>query len=142
MIVLLAPEFETGFLNEEYFKDLPYFNDQEIEIFLDFITNVEQNLPLKGKNKTSWQNNYGSEIPDTEWYKEHNCWHYHCGEYIGQEPKVYTIQLSWNIEGLTSSAVIHYQKLNREMIYILAYSPKHIPFPRVDIASNPIISRV
>lgn len=142
MNVLLSPEFENGVLNEAYFRDLPYFDDVQIDMLLDFIESVEQNLPLKGRNKTSWQDNNEREIPETQWYKKEQCWHYHSGPYQSDEPHCYTINLAWNIDGLTSSAVVHYQKLNDDVIYILAYSPKHIPFPKIEMERNPIKSRV
>lgn len=140
MNVLFSPEFENGFLNEEYFQDLPYFNDFQIDMLLDFVESVEQGLPLKGKNKTSWQDNYQQEIAGSEWYKKDQCWHYHSGPYQTDEPNCYTINLAWNINGLTSSAVLHYQKLTENDIYILAYSPKHIPFPK-PVENNPIKNR-
>lgn len=142
MKVILSPQFQSGELDEEYFRDLPYFDDLQIEMLLDFIECVEQDLPLKGKNKTSWQDNKGNEIPDAAWYKIHHCWHYHSGPYRVNNPAIYTCHLEWNIEGLTSSAVIHYQKLSDDEIYILAYSPKHIPFPDVDMQTNPMRDRV
>lgn len=96
MLVALSKQFERGTLNSAFFQDLPYLDD------------TQQDELLVGKNKTSWQNNLGEEIPNTAFYRWHNFWHYHCGEYQGSIPECYTVRLAWNVKGLTSSAVLHY----------------------------------
>lgn len=142
MLVSLSKQFEQGTLNSEFFQDLPYLNDTQLDLLLDFIEAVEKDELLVGKNKTSWQNNLGEEIPNTTFYRQHHFWHYHCGEYQGSIPECYTVRLAWNVKGLTSSAVLHYQKISEDEIFILAYSPRHIPFPRENAVFNPLVIRV
>lgn len=140
MIVEISPEFEFGKLNSRFFQDFPYFDDLQVELLLDFIQGVREDRLLVGKNKTSWQDNQGREIPHSELYKQGNCWHYHSGPYASDVPNCYTYQLEWNVHGLTSSAVIHYQKISADEIFLLAYSPNHIPFPKA-FPSNPLFAR-
>lgn len=142
MLVLLSSQFTQGNLNGEFFQDLPYFTDEQLERLLDFIESVEQGRSLIGKNKSSWQNNQGKPIPNTEAYQKGNCWHYHCGPYESQIPHCYTLNLAWNVQGLTSSAVLHYQKISTDAIFILAYSPKHLPFPHENFPNNPLLRRL
>ncbi len=142
MIVLFSNAFETGNLNTDFFQDVPYLNDIQIELLLNFVECVEKGFPLKGRNKTSWQDRLGNEIPDTELYKQNNCWHYHCGPYNQDLPDYYTVNLELNLSGLTSSAVLHYQKLDEHTIFLLAYSPKHIPFPKSSDIGNPVLGRL
>lgn len=142
MIVNVSSLFINGHLNSEFFVDIPYLTQTEKILLRDFIIDVSHARPLKGKNKTSWQNNQGREIPNTALYKQGNCWHYHCGPYQQDTPKCYTVNLDWNVDGLTSSAVLHYQKISEQEIFILAYSRQHIPFPYEAILNNPLIGRV
>lgn len=142
MIVKVSADFISGNLNSEFFKDIPFLSREEKILLRDFIDDVSNDRELIGKNKTSWQNNLGEEIPNTTFYRQHNFWHYHCGEYQGSIPECYTVRLAWNVKGLTSSAVLHYQKISQDEIFILAYSPHHIPFPRENSVFNPLIVRV
>lgn len=142
MIVKVSADFISGNLNSEFFKDIPFLSREEKILLRDFIDDVSNDRELIGKNKTSWQNNLGEEIPNTAFYRQHNFWHYHCGEYQGSIPECYTVRLAWNVKGLTSSAVLHYQKISQDEIFILAYSPHHIPFPRENSVFNPLIVRV
>lgn len=142
MIVKVSADFISGNLNSEFFKDIPFLSREEKILLRDFIDDVSNDRELVGKNKTSWQNNLGEEIPNTAFYRQHNFWHYHCGEYQGSIPECYTVRLAWNVKGLTSSAVLHYQKISEDEIFILAYSPRHIPFPRENSVFNPLIMRV
>lgn len=142
MIVKVSADFISGNLNSEFFKDIPFLSREEKILLRDFIDDVSNDRELIGKNKTSWQNNLGEEIPNTAFYRQHNFWHYHCGEYQGSIPECYTVRLAWNVKGLTSSAVLHYQKISEDEIFILAYSPHHIPFPRENSVFNPLIVRV
>lgn len=142
MIVKVSADFISGNLNSEFFKDIPFLSREEKILLRDFIDDVSNDRELIGKNKTSWQNNLGEEIPNTAFYRQHHFWHYHCGEYQGSIPECYTVRLAWNVKGLTSSAVLHYQKISQDEIFILAYSSHHIPFPRENSVFNPLIVRV
>lgn len=142
MKVELSQSFIKGNSNTEYFKDIPFMNDNELKTLYDFMRNIEQGMPLRGKNKPSWlDDNSLEDLPNTEIYKQNNCWHYHCGPYA-KSKKFYAVrQLKLNINGETSSAVIHYQKITDTHIFIIAYSPIHIPFPNVFMRPNPLIDR-
>ncbi|MDH2927894.1 hypothetical protein [Lonepinella koalarum] len=141
MIVHLSKQFENGLMNTLEFRDFPYFDDVQVDMLADFIASVRADNLLVGKNKTSWQDNQGNIIPETVLYQQHNAWHYHSGEYAESEPECYTYNLEWNIKGLKSSAVIHYQKITAQEILLLAYSPKHIPFPKMLDPNNPLSTR-
>ncbi|WP_439242477.1 hypothetical protein [Lonepinella sp. BR2474] len=141
MIVHFSKLFESGDANTSEFQDFPYFDDIQVEMLADFIESVRLDAPLVGKNKTSWQDNQGKIIPETELYQQYNAWHYHSGEYSESEPECYTYNLEWNVKGLKSSAVIHYQKITEQEIILLAYSPKHIPFPKIINSTNPLSTR-
>jgi len=43
-----------------------------------------------------------------------------------------TFNLAFNARGLTSDAVIHYQKLDDGTVLVVGFSPEHEPFPRSD----------
>lgn len=140
MIVRVSPDFIHGVLNSRFFTDIPLMQKTQKIAVRDFIEAVREDRLLVGKNKTSWQDNQGREIPHSELYKQGNCWHYHSGPYASDVPNCYTYQLEWNVHGLTSSAVIHYQKISADEIFLLAYSPNHIPFPKA-FPSNPLFAR-
>lgn len=53
MLVALSKQFERGTLNSAFFQDLPYLDDTQLDLLLDFIEAVEQDELLVGKNKTS-----------------------------------------------------------------------------------------
>ncbi len=143
MKVNISADFRYGTNNNDEFKDLPYLNEEQRQFFTLFVESVANDKPLIGKNKTSWQDNQGKNIPETEFYQQHHFWHYHSRPYkTGETPECYTYNLEWNIKGLTSSAIIHYQKLSEQDITLLAYSPKHIPFPKIQDSNNPLLDRV
>jgi hypothetical protein len=50
------------------------------------------------------------------------------------------VDLKSNASGLTSPAVIHYRKIDKNEIVIVGYSPKHLPFPNSDTSNNPLFS--
>lgn len=133
---------QNGELNNQYFKDTQFLNTKEQEALLDFIEKVTQNSKLSGKNKPSWQDDYGNEIFGTTRYKKLECWHYHSGpSYHRKKYPVEYDRLKLNLDGDTSSEVIHYQKVDMDTIFIQAFSPKHEPFPSVNSLPNPILER-
>jgi hypothetical protein len=130
--VKLDPDFISGSLNTVEFKDVPHLNTEQLQSVADFVDAVSQGAALKGKNKPSWLDDEQNLLPETQSYKEHNFWHYHCGPlYSKVRIKALTYHLGLNIDGMTSSEVIHYTKED-ELVTIYAYSPTHIPFPKSD----------
>lgn len=133
---------KKGELNNKWFKDTQFMNLREQEALIDFIDKVIHHQKLNGKNKPSWQNDFGNEIPNTTLYKQLNCWHYHSGpNYRRKKNIVDTIDLAFNPNGDTSAEVIHYQKKGQDVIFIQAFSPQHEPFPDIQIMPNPILQR-
>lgn len=135
--VTLDEAFTTGELNSTEFKDLNYLSDDEMEALALFIDNVETGKGLVGKNKPSWLDDNLDELPHTSSYKDLNYWHYHSGpDYSGSAAKSLTYDLKLNLNGITSSEVIHYIKDSHDSITIVAFTPEHTPFPRSDDPNN------
>ena len=131
--VNLADAFTIGDLDSYNFKDLNYLSDKQEGALALFIDSVEAGNPLTGKNKPSWLNDALEELPYTSTYQVLNYWHYHCGpSYSNTKVKNLTFDLALNLDGVTSSEVIHYTKENDGSITIVAFSPEHIPFPPSD----------
>ncbi|WP_337155250.1 hypothetical protein [Proteus terrae] len=142
--VELHVAFQDGNLNSSEFKDLKNFSDEEIRLLTTFISNVTNEKSLVGKNKPSWLNDNGEKIADTDAYEDGNYWHYHCGPYNeSARIQAVTFNLNFNPLGLTSNAVIHYQKENDGKILIVGFSPTHLPFPKSDDPhENPLFENI
>ncbi|WP_343289606.1 hypothetical protein AAIA71_09430 [Vibrio harveyi] len=139
--VNLAEAFTTGNLDSYNFKDLNYLSDDQEGALALFIDSVEAGSPLTGKNKPSWLNDDLEEIPHTSTYQALNYWHYHCGpSYRDTKVKNLTFNLTLNLDGVTSSEVIHYIKEEDGSITVVAFSPEHVPFPLSDhpTQTNPL----
>lgn len=137
--VRLDEPFQKGSLDEEFFTDLPKMNQEQKQALAKFISHVTNGQSLPGKNKPSYLNDSLEKIPGTSAYEEGNYWHYHCGPgYNSSSNFSMTFDLGINLNGSTSSEVIHYIKENRDSILIVGYSPKHIPFPNSDDGTNPL----
>lgn len=139
--VRLDPPFQTGALNEDFFIDLPHMNDEQKKALAKFIEKTTNGDPLPGKNKPSHLDDNLGKIPQTDLYEEGNYWHYHCGpSYSNPTNPSLTFNLGINLNGATSAEVIHYikSKENEDDITIVAYSPKHTPFPNSDSEDNPL----
>ncbi len=137
-------KYNNGELNNLFFKDLQFLNAKEREAFCDFIEHVSKDINLRGKNKPSWQDDFGKELSSAIRYKTLNCWHYHSGPSYCRKKcstPVPTIKLEFNPNGDTSSEVIHYQKVGEDTIFVQAFSPKHEPFPTASNSPNPILDR-
>ncbi|WP_439291241.1 hypothetical protein [Lonepinella koalarum] len=141
MIVDIAKEFKFGNFNTSAFKDIPFMTDEELALVFQFMQDVEDNKPLRGKNKPSWQDSELNDLPYTNRYRANNLWHYHCGGYPPSKNFHPTIGLKLNLFGETSDAVIHYQKVAEDHIFIVGYSPKHNPFPKETDEPNPLLTR-
>ncbi|WP_032092070.1 hypothetical protein [Necropsobacter rosorum] len=142
MKVELSKQFKEGRLNTPFFKDIQVMTDDELKLIFDFMQAVEQGKPLRGKNKPSWIDDNLNKIIHTELYQENNIWHYHCGPYNATSTKYHAVsRLKLNLEGETSGPIIHYQKISDDHILIIAFSPKHEPFPREWDVPNPLIDR-
>lgn len=142
MIIDLSEEFRKGRLNTPFFKDIPKMNENELKILFQFMQDVATEKPLRGKNKPSWLNDNLNTLPNTEIYKQYNIWHYHCGPYPQSNKLNRMSCLKINLNGETSNAVIHYQKISDNHIFILAYSPQHQPFPKENDIPNPLLQRL
>lgn len=138
--VQLDKPFQTGSLNEDFFIDLPHMNEEQKAALAKFISHTTNGKPLPGKNKPSHLNDNLDKIPGTDLYEDGGYWHYHCGPVYGDGKNFsMTYNLGLNLNGATSSEVIHYIKPNDDnVIKIVAYSPKHTPFPNSDSESNPL----
>jgi len=138
--VELDPVFEDGELDTEYFKDFPNLSDKQLIHLGTFVDKVSTGDPLLGKNKPSWLDDNQKELQNSHSYKQGNYWHYHCGDFVeGAKVKSLTYKLGLNLNGLTSSSVIHYTKEDTTVV-VMGYSPIHIPFPASDhpYRSNPL----
>lgn len=145
MIVEIAEPMkaENGKLNTPFFKDTKFLKSKEKEALIDFIYKVAGDHELSGKNKPSWQDDFGNELSGAEEYKKLNCWHYHSGpSYHKKKYPVAMKKLEFNPNGDTSLEVIHYQKIDGNTIFIQVFSPKHEPFPTVHTTPNPILDRI
>lgn len=142
--VELHVAFQDGTLNSCEFKDLKNLNTDEIRLLTTFITKVTKEESLVGKNKPSWLNDQGEKIEDTDAYEEGNYWHYHCGPYSDSSClQVMTFNLNFNPKGMTSNAVIHYQKEKDGKVVIVGFSPTHLPFPKSDDPhDNPLFENI
>ena len=138
--VLIDPLFQSGLNNGEYFVDLPFLTDEQLASVAHFISRVEEGAPLPGKNKESWLLDDLSDAKHSGTYKDLDYWHYHSGPYLSQHSGYsLTHGLNRNLHGLTSAAVIHYQKkVETREVVIVGFSPKHIPFPPSDVGNNPL----
>ncbi|MGF7432097.1 hypothetical protein [Pasteurella bettyae] len=142
----LSEQFKKGRLNTSFFKDIQTMIDEdsneELALIFNFMQDIANQKLLRGKNKPSWLNDNLETIPNTEFYETHNIWHYHCGPYAESAKFNAMSKLKLNLNGETSSAVIHYQKITDNHIFILAYSPKHEPFPKERDIPNPLLERL
>lgn len=141
MKVDISSHFKNGTLYTPYFIDFPQLDQATKSLIADFVADVIEGKALEGINKPSWVNQNNDELETAKEYQDANCWHYHIGPY-SMRAKVLQTSLKLNLNGSSSKAVLHYQKLSEEHICILAYSPKHIPFPRFEQSNNPIMSRL
>lgn len=129
----LHSAFQKGQLNDHQFTDLPNFSEDQVKLLTTFMGKVVNEEPLLGKNKPSWLNDDHEKIPDTDAYEDGNYWHYHCGPYTeNKHVNRMTFNLNFNADGLTSDAVIHYQKEADGTVLIVGFSKTHVPFPKSD----------
>jgi len=138
----LHSAFQYGKLNEKHFVDLPFLNVSQRQALAAFLGAITREEPLPGKNKPSWINDEATKIPETDAYEEGDYWHYHCGPYA-KDARLGSMafNLGLNLSGLTSSEVVHYQKLNSGIVLIVGFSPSHTPFPKSDAPNyNPLFT--
>lgn len=141
MKVHLSEDFLTGNTYNDKFVDVPFMSEVQRELLFAFIRDVTSDKALLGKNKPSWLDDNLDVIPNTESYREFDFWHYHCGEFDpNAKIRQLTYQLKLNLFGLTSSAVIHYRKIEDGEIIVVGFSPIHIPFPVETDPDNPLFS--
>lgn len=141
MKVDISSHFRTGKLYTPYFIDFPHLDQNTKSLIADFVSDVIEGKMLEGINKPSWVNHNYDELETAHEYKNYNCWHYYIGPHYSKT-KVLQVPLKLNLNGSSSSAILHYQKLSEDHICILAYSPKHIPFPRFSQNNNPLMDRL
>ncbi|OSI23164.1 hypothetical protein [Neisseria dumasiana] len=133
---------KNGQWNSQFFKDAQFLDRQESEALIDFIEKVTRDVELVGKNKPSWQDDFGKDLLGATRYQILNCWHYHSGpRYRRMKFPVNTKKLAFNPNGDTSPEVIHYQKIDENTIFVQAFSPQHEPFPTANYSPNPILDR-
>lgn len=139
MKVNFSEAFKYGRANNRKFIDMPFLSDGQRQLLFAFAKDVTQDKALMGKNKESWLDDNRNEIPNSQSYQANNYWHYHCGEFDpAAKIRSLTYQLRLNLDGLTSRAIIHYQKVSNNEITIVGFSPEHIPFPRENDPDNPL----
>lgn len=137
--ILISDEFKFGQTNNRKFIDLPFLNQSQLGLVIRFLQEVSNDKALLGKNKPSWLNDQLDDILSSENYKANNFWHYHCGEFDPHaKVRRLTYHLQLNLEGLTSAAIIHYQKITDDEIILVGFSPIHIPFPLENDPDNPL----
>lgn len=141
--IKIAEDFRNGSANDDFFIDMPNMSESQLKALAVFIGKVQRREPLSGKNKQSWLDNNYKKLPKTDGYEEGDYWHYHCGpSYSSSSVKGMTYNLNVNLHGVTSSEVIHYQKICDGTVFIVGFSPKHLPFPASDDPKNPLFSDV
>lgn len=139
--VYLHPKFEYGVSDKDFLTDLPFMTpDEKVRLAL-WVSGIVQGLSHEGMNKPSWLNN-GQMIPAAQDYKKNNVWHYHCGPYgnASETDKITENTFDENTYGRRSSQIFHYTK-QKDIIIVLGYSRKHIPFPAGNSRSNPLRNR-
>lgn len=141
MKVNVSESFKKGKTNNAKFIDLPFMSELQRELLFAFIRDVRADKGIMGKNKPSWLDDNLDEIPNTENYQANRFWHYHCGEFDpNAKIRALTYQLKLNLDGLTSSAILHYRKVSNEEVTVVGFSPIHIPFPYEDDPDNPLFT--
>lgn len=135
--IKIAEDFQNGSANDDFFIDMPYMQEGQLKALAAFIGGVMRRESLPGKNKPSWVDDSYQKIPMTDGYEQGEYWHYHCGPSYANSPlKSATYNLNTNFNGVTSSEIIHYQKMEDGTVFIVGFSPKHLPFPNSDDPNN------
>ncbi|QFT13416.1 hypothetical protein [Vibrio sp. THAF190c] len=142
--VLLHKSFFQGMTNNCYFVDYQNLSDEHLDLLMDFVDDVIDGNKLKGRNKPSWHDKDGKDIPKAKAYKQCKVWHYHAGPHADDaDYKTLNVRQP-NYEDYTSDAVIHYSWLGEQQdkIVILGFSPQHKKFPLPSDKGNPLRSRM
>ncbi|EGQ8192687.1 hypothetical protein [Vibrio parahaemolyticus] len=132
-------KFFFGNTNTNEFMDYEFIEGQDLQDFALFITSVLNGQSLHGRNKPSWTTPEGKVIAT---YQKANIWHYHSGphrlELPTQTPNIRVI----NEGRFGTPAVIHYTWASEDVLVILAYSPRHNPFPLPSDKHNVLRTRL
>ncbi|EKO3973347.1 hypothetical protein FNO25_001318 [Vibrio fluvialis] len=137
----LHNKFYYGNTDTDWFKDYVFIKGEDLTAFVSFLFSCLNGKKLQGRNKPSWLDDKGQNIRACPKYRKCKIWHYHSGPHA-KSAKYYTNNIRvQNLGENTSNAVIHYSWLSPDSVVILAYSPKHNPFPKEDSRSNKIRSR-
>lgn len=142
--VLLHKSFFQGTADNKYFVDYQNLSDDHFDLLMDFVDDVLGGKEMKGRNKPSWHDKSGKDIPKALAYKQCEVWHYHAGPH-DEDAVAYTLNVRLpNYDNNTSDAVIHYSWLGKEQyqIAILGFSPQHESFPLPSDKGNPLRSRM
>ncbi|WP_225182172.1 hypothetical protein [Pectobacterium aroidearum] len=133
--------FLQGDGNTPFAVDGPFLTEEERLTIAEFMKDLGEGKPLRGKNKPSWVNDDHEDIPGSEAYKDLNYWHYHCGTTWNEATfKGMTIDLKFNPNGMHSNECIHYIKESDSKITIVGYSREHVPFLSPNDKRNPFFS--
>lgn len=137
--------FYEGKKRTNFFSDFTELLPHELEVLFSFIAKVKSGQPIEGKNKTSWTDENGQEINSVTFtsYKTCKLWHCHVGPFTAVPYKAQENIRVLNLKGKTSSAIVHYKwyDVERTKLIIIAFSPKHKPYPKPDHEDNPLPQR-
>ncbi|MFA0378438.1 hypothetical protein [Vibrio sp. 10N.222.54.A3] len=142
--VLLHKSFMYGNSDSQYFVDYKNLSDTHFDLLMDFVDDVLDGNKMKGRNKPSWHDKDGKDIPRAMSYKRCKVWHYHAGPHsIHATAHTLNVRIP-NYDDNVSDAVIHYSWLGEEQdrIAILGFSPQHKNFPLPNDKANVLRSRM
>ena len=140
-------QFKFGNIKTEFFTDYLNLSENEFDLLLDFIEMVQEGDSISGRNIMTGQDIHGAIISVA--YNNCALWHYHVGPYNDPEKFSNCVVAPKKIRdlywvGKTSKAVVHYKWYDpstKKKLVILAFSPKHNPFPDPKDKSNPLPKR-
>ena len=141
--VWLHESFYNGETTSDYFIDFSYLSDDQIGLIEDFSYAALRGSRLSGRNKRSWVDRNGNDVPTAQSYKSSHMWHYHAGPHDNSKHDTENVRTE-NLGQQTSDSVIHYCWRGENEIVILAFSPKHerYGFPKVNDKQNVLRSRI
>ncbi|EAO2083273.1 hypothetical protein E2A72_17060 [Salmonella enterica] len=143
-------DFYYGKHRSTYFCDFPMLNadplnpNNEALFFSTFVADVKNGNLLDGKNKDSYSDSFGKELPLLIGYKASKLWHCHVGPFDYSTSYLQKKIRELNLGGLTSAAIVHYKWYDpstKTKLIIISFSPIHTPFPGTDMKPNHLLSR-
>lgn len=148
LVIHFHSSFADGDMDEDFLVDLPQMTDAEADRLADWIHDILEGKPHKGRNKPSSKRNSDDSLQPGS-YRDNDVWHYHCGPRFKRRSgwAMTPADLRHNEAGQTSAQCYHYSKLKKPMLglprdlTILGYSCDHEPFLEDTDPSNPLRKR-